>query len=85
MPVKTARIFKKRKMTESRRTPSGGRGSREGCRRIGINAATEVIRGMTAFKMRYIVVEEESIASAARLYKAALTPLKLTVSDIAKG
>lgn len=72
-------------MRESRRTPSGGRGSRLGWRRIGINAAVEVRRGMTAFKIRNKEVDDESIALTARLYKAALTPLKLTVSDIAKG
>ena len=42
-------------------------------------------RGISAFKRRYMALDEGSIALAARVYKAALTPLKLTVNEIARG
>lgn len=85
MPVMTAKKLRKRKMRESRRTAWGGRGSREGWRRIGISDTKEVRRGRRAFKRRYRGEEEGSIELAARVYKAALTPLKLTVREIARG
>ena len=50
-----------------------------------MRAAIEVMRGMTALRLRYKGLEDGLIALAARVYKAALTPLKLTVSDIARG
>ncbi|PON45720.1 hypothetical protein PanWU01x14_257120, partial [Parasponia andersonii] len=74
-----------RKIRESRRTASGGRGSTDGWRRIGISAAMEVRRGMIALRKRYKGLDDGLIALAARAYRAALTPLKLTVSDIARG
>lgn len=40
---------------------------------------------MRAFKRRYSASDEGSIALAARAYKAALTPLKLTVREMARG
>lgn len=65
-PVKTAMKFKIRKIRESRLTPSGGRGSKEGCRRIGISAAKEVMRGMRALRRRYSSFEDGLIALPAR-------------------
>lgn len=65
-PVKMAMILSMRKMKESRLTPSGGRGSKEGCLRIGIKAAKEVMRGMRAFKRRYRAFEDGLIALSAR-------------------
>lgn len=81
----TARKFSSRNISWSRFTASLGRGSSEGCRKIGIRAAMDVKRGINALRRRYISFDDESNAFAARLYKAALTPLKLTVRDIARG
>lgn len=70
-----------RNMRESRRTPSGGRGSKGGWRRIGMIAVKETMSGIRAFKRRYSSGEAGLIALYARVYKAALTPLKLTVRE----
>lgn len=83
--MRTAKKFSMRNIRESRRTASGGRGSKEGWRRIGGRATMEVRRGITAFRRRYSESEEGLMASAARAYSAALTPLKLTVREIARG
>lgn len=48
----TARAFKKRNISCSRRMASAGRESTGGWRRMGISAAREVKRGMNAFKRR---------------------------------
>lgn len=77
--------LRRRKMRESRRTASTGRGESGGWRRIGTRAKREVMRGIRELRRRYKGVEEESIAVAARAYKAALTPLKLTVREMASG
>ena len=74
-----------RKIRESRRTASRGRGSKEGWQRIGGRATMEVRRGIRALRRRYSAFEEGLMASAARAYRAALTPLKLTVREIARG
>lgn len=83
--MKMAMKFNMRNMIESRRTPSGERGSKDGWRRIGSKATMEVIRGTRAFKRRYISSDDGSIALPARVYKAALTPLKATVRDKARA
>lgn len=83
--MRTAKKFNTMNIRESRRTASGGRGSNDGWQRIGRSAAMEVIRGMTAFKRRYSASDDGLIDFAARVYSAALTPLKLTVRDIARG
>ena len=74
-----------RNISESRFAASGGRGSKGGWRRIGITARTEMRSGMREFRRRYIASEEGFIELAASVYKAALTPLKLTVSANARG
>lgn len=81
----TARKFSSRNIRRSRLTASVGRWFTGGCLRIGIKAAMDVKRGINALRRRYRSLDDESNDLAARLYKAALTPLKLTVRDIAKG
>lgn len=66
-------------------TASGGRGSAGGWQRMGITAAMDVKRGMIALRRRYNLVDEGFSDFAARLYNAALTPLKLTVRARASG
>lgn len=83
--MRTAKKFNRRNTRESRRIASGGRGSNDGWRRIGKSAAMEVRRGTTAFKRRYSASDDGLIEFAARVYSAALTPLKLTVRDMARG
>jgi hypothetical protein len=45
----------------------------------------EEMRGIEAFKRRYIAFDDEPIALPARVYRAALTPLKAIVRDKARG
>jgi hypothetical protein len=52
---------------------------------MGISDTTEVMRGIKAFKRRYISFDDESIALPTRAYRAALTPLKAIVRDKARG
>ena len=44
-----------------------------------------MIRGTSAFRKRYKLASPGSIALAIRVYRAALTPLKLTIKDSASA
>ena len=65
--MKMAKMFSMRNITEFLRTPSGGRGSTTGWRRIGTSAAKEVRRGTRALRRRYSASDEGSIELAARV------------------
>ncbi|KAG6419779.1 hypothetical protein SASPL_116291 [Salvia splendens] len=54
-------------------------------RGTGIRATTDMKKGIKALRRRYTADEKRSIDFTTRLYRATLTPLKLTVRESANG